>query len=306
MQLIRYADDFVIIHEDRTTVESAKILITDWLAPMGLELKTSKTCLTHTLEEVDGQIGFDFLGFTVRQFRAGKYRTDVRKKGFSLSFKTFITPSKTGVKRHYDQLTKLVDAHKSKTQAELIDALNPVIRGWSNYYSRVVSKRTLTRLGHLLYQKLRAWAHRRHPGKANGWTAHRYWFIQKGKGWWFMSRQGKQRVRMVRHADTPIVRHVKVQDDRSPFDGDWAYWGTRLGRYSDFSLSKATLLKKQEGRCTYCKLLFRYGDKIETDHISPVHKGGHSGYDNLQLLHRHCHHIKTASDRRNVVESAQV
>ena len=111
---------------------------------------------------------------------------------------------------------------------------------------------------------------------------------------------------MVRHADTPIVRHAKVQDDRSPLDGDWAYWGTRLGRYSDLGLSKAMLLKKQQGRCTYCKLLFRYGDNIETDHISPVHKGSHSGYDNLQLLHRHCHHIKTASDRRNVVESAQV
>ena len=217
-----------------------------------------------------------------------------------------MTPSKTGVKRHYDQLSKLVDAHKSKTQAELIDALNPVIRGWSNYYSRVVSKRTLPRLGHLLYQKLRAWARRRHSGKANGWTTHRYWFIQKGKGWWFMTRQGKQRVRMVRHAHTPIVRHVKVQDNRSPFDGDWAYWGTRLGRYSDLGLSKATLLKRQEGRCTHCKLLFRYGDKIETDHISPLHKGGRNGYDNLQLLHRHCHHIKTASDRRDVIESAQI
>jgi RNA-directed DNA polymerase len=108
---------------------------------------------------------------------------------------------------------------------------------------------------------------------------------------------------MVRHADTPIVRHIKVQDCRSPFDGDWAYWGSRLGRYKDLGLSKATLLKRQRGRCLHCNLLFRYGDKIETDHIIPLHKGGHSGYDNLQLLHRHCHHIKTASDHRNVVES---
>ena len=91
VQLIRYADDFVIIHEDRTTVESARILITDWLAPMGLELKASKTRLTHTLNEVDGHrtggpVGFDFLGFTVRQFWAGKYRTGVWKKGFPLGF----------------------------------------------------------------------------------------------------------------------------------------------------------------------------------------------------------------------------
>jgi RNA-directed DNA polymerase len=118
-----------------------------------------------------------------------------------------------------------------------------------------------------------------------------------------VTRQGQQTYRMVRHANTPIVRHIKVQDNRSPFDGDWAYWGTRLGRYADLGLSKATLLKRQQGRCLHCKLLFQYGDKLETDHITPLHKGGQNGYDNLQLLHRHCHHTKTASDQRKVVES---
>lgn len=97
-----------------------------------------------------------------------------------------------------------------------------------------------------------------------------------------------------------------MQDNRSPFDGDWAYWGTRLGRYSDLGGAKATLLKRQGGRCTHCKLLFRYGDKLETDHITPLVKGGGNGYDNLQLLHRHCHHSKTAADHRVVVESVWV
>ncbi len=156
VQLIRYADDFVIIHEDRATVEMARTLITEWLKPMGLELKPSKTRLIHTLQEVDGHVGFDFLGFTVRQFRAGKHRTGYYKKGVPLGFKTSVRPSKAGVKRHYRQLAMIVNAHKSKPQSELIAVLNPVIRGWTNYYSRAVSKRTFTRLGHLLYQKLRA------------------------------------------------------------------------------------------------------------------------------------------------------
>ncbi len=209
IQLIRYADDFVIIHEDKDRVETARSLIVDWLAPMGLELKASKTRLAHTLNEVEGKAGFDFLGFTVRQYRVGKNRTGVWRKGYPLGFKTLITPSKTGIKRHYDQLAKLVNAHKCKSQAALIDAMNPVIRGWCNYYAHGVSKRVFTRLGHLLYQKLRAWARRRHPNKANGWTTHRYWFIRKGKGWWFLARQDQQTYRMVRHADTPIVRHIK-------------------------------------------------------------------------------------------------
>jgi RNA-directed DNA polymerase len=163
--------------------------------------------------------------------------------------------------------------------------------------------------GHLLYQKLRAWARRRHPNKVEGWTTHRYWIIQKGKGWWFRCQQGNQTFRMVRHADTPLLFGISnraagaVRDRRSPFDGDWAYWGSRLGRYTELGLSKATILKRQRGRCMHCKLLFWYEDKIETDHITPLHKGGHNGYDNLQLLHRHCHHIKTVSDQWKAVES---
>lgn len=88
-----------------------------------------------------------------------------------------------------------------------------------------------------------------------------------------------------------------VQESRSPFDGDWAYWGTRLGRHTELGNSRSTLLKRQQGKCPHCKLMFRYGDKVEVDHVVPLSKGGHKGYNNLQLLHRHCHHSKTAIDR---------
>lgn len=47
--LVRYADDFVILHEDVAVVEQCKGLMSDWLAPVDLELKASKTCITHTL-----------------------------------------------------------------------------------------------------------------------------------------------------------------------------------------------------------------------------------------------------------------
>jgi RNA-directed DNA polymerase len=59
---------------------------------------------------------------------------------------------------------------------------------------------------------------------------------------------------------------------------------------------KAYLLKKQKGRCTYCGLHFQDGDLLETDHIIPKSKGGKDNRDNKQLLHRHCHDLKTAKD----------
>ncbi|WP_287257318.1 reverse transcriptase/maturase family protein, partial [Moorena sp. SIO4E2] len=66
LSLIRYADDFVIIHKDQTVVEECQRIINKWLNDMGLELKPSKTKITHTFE------GFDFIGFNIRQYKVGK------------------------------------------------------------------------------------------------------------------------------------------------------------------------------------------------------------------------------------------
>ncbi len=73
--VIRFADDFVILHEDWETLLVLWDKTDAWLAEMGLKLKPSKTHIRHTLTEFDGQIGFDFLGFTIRQFPVGKYHT---------------------------------------------------------------------------------------------------------------------------------------------------------------------------------------------------------------------------------------
>jgi len=58
----------------------------------------------------------------------------------------------------------------------------------------------------------------------------------------------------------------------------------------------ATLLKKQKGKCTFCGNYFKDGDSLEVDHIIPKSRGGKNEYKNWQLLHRHCHDPKTASD----------
>jgi RNA-directed DNA polymerase len=82
VSLIRYADDFVILHKDLTVVQGCQELISDWLKDMGLELKPSKTRLAHTLNQVENEKpGFNFLGFNIRQFPAGKYRSGKKHKG---------------------------------------------------------------------------------------------------------------------------------------------------------------------------------------------------------------------------------
>ncbi len=64
---MRYGDDFVILHADLNELQQAVKRVRHWLATMGLQLHAEKTRITHTLTPYQGQIGFDFLGFSIRQ-----------------------------------------------------------------------------------------------------------------------------------------------------------------------------------------------------------------------------------------------
>ncbi len=291
LSIIRYADDFVILHEDLTVVQRCKEIISDWLNDMGLELKPSKTRIAHTLNEYEQEKpGFNFLGFHIRHFPAGKYHS---KTGF----KTFITPSKKEQKVHYDNIVNIINNHKTMPQSAIISRLNPVIRGWANYYSTVVSKEVYTKIDHLVYWKLVAWAKRRHPKKSKNWVANKYWQSIGNNNWVFaVKHEGKNPPRLRLHKDTPIKRHVKVKGESSPYDGNLVYWSTRMGKNPQIPTLVATLLKQQKGKCTHCGLYFRENDVLEVDHIIPKSLGGKNEYKNLQLLHRHCHDIKTAND----------
>ncbi|MDF0555636.1 group II intron reverse transcriptase/maturase [Kamptonema sp. UHCC 0994] len=290
LSLIRYADDFVIMHENLSVVMKCKEIIADWLSDMGLELKPSKTKLTHTFIEIEGNVGFEFLGFHVQQFKTGTYRCAKNTKGIPLSFNTLITPSKAKIKVHLAKIAEVIDTHKTAPQAALISKLNPIIRGWSNYYSTKVSKATFEKVDSLTWQKLRAWAKSRGKGDIN---VDKYWRPVGNRKWCFRTEDG---ITLTLHADTAIVRHTKVKGEASPYNGDWSYWSKRRGEYPDTPKRVSELIKQQKGICSHCGLYFTSADIVEVDHIKPKSIGGKDTYDNLQLLHRHCHDSKTAKD----------
>jgi RNA-directed DNA polymerase len=292
--VVRYADDFVILHAEREVVEECQQIVSQWLKGMGLELKPSKTRITHTLESVDGEAGFDFLGFQIRQYPAGQTKSDRNGQGQLLGLKTRIEPSRKAIAGHTEKLKETIERRQGAEQAALIRNLNPRIRGWSRYYTHVITRRAFQKIGMVLFAMLLAWAKRRHQKKGKGWVVHRYWSLNQGTGWKFQTPDGQ--VRLHRHAETRYQRYVKVAKDRSPYDGDWVYWSTRLGRHPLVSARVARLLKKQGGRCSECRLWFRDGDLIEVDHLIPVRRGGTNADHNLQLLHRHCHDQKTATE----------
>jgi RNA-directed DNA polymerase len=296
--VLRYADDFVVLHEDRGVIERVEQIAADWLAGIGLELKASKTRIVHTLDAENGPPGFDFLGFTVRQYPVGKTHVTRwgRKKWETthLAFKTLITPSRTAQQRHLKSLAEEVHRHRQAPQQVLIACLNRKIGGWANYYSTEVSKAVFTRLDHLLYRKLKRWAERRHPTKSHAWVRDYYWHTRGNRHWVFGAKEGQT---LLLHSDTPIRRHSLVKGTASLFDGDIVYWAQRLGRHPELPKSKAQLLKRQQGRCAWCGLVFMHLDELmESDHIVPKTLGGSDRRENRQLLHGHCHDVKTARD----------
>ena len=211
VNLIRYADDFVVTAQDRETLEEIKILITDFLAQRGLTLSEEKTLITHISK------GFDFLGHNIRKYN-GK--------------KLLIKPSKKSQKKIMDKLHEVIFNNKSASQCLLIEILNPVISGWGNYYRQVVSKKVFAKIDHILVGQLKRWAFRRHSKKSKKWVLEKYFKSENNRKWVFKDtwemNGNKQDFTLKKLADIPIKRHVKIRKEANPFDPQWdAYFENR-------------------------------------------------------------------------------
>ena len=133
MNMVRYADDFIITgHSKEWLEQEVKPVVVEFLAERGLGLSPEKTKITHIKE------GFDFLGWNIRKY----------------SGTLLMKPSKANVKAHLDKIREVIKANKTAKQANLIELLNPVLRGWANYHSHVVAKETFARIDDKVWSML--------------------------------------------------------------------------------------------------------------------------------------------------------
>jgi RNA-directed DNA polymerase len=191
VNLVRYADDWVITAESREVAEQVKAAVEGFLAERGLSLSEEKTKIVHIDE------GFDFLSWNFRKY----------------SGKLLIKPSKKAVSTITRKISDIISRSKSASQKVLIDKLNPVIRGWSLYHRNVVSAKTFSSLDYKVWELLWQWAKRRHPDKGYRWIAQRYWHSVDNSNWTFTTFANT----LKRFSDTQIRRHIPVQLGRNPF-----------------------------------------------------------------------------------------
>lgn len=174
--LVRYADDIVLLHSHLQELQQAIQRVTQWLAIMGLHFHPRKTHISHTLIPFQGNVGFDFLGFTLRQIAISKTPT----------FQTVLTPTDEAKRRHFTTIEHRLHQLQTASQAQVIKERNPLIGGWAAYYKGVTS---LAQYDDLLWHMLIHWAKQRHPNQERRWLLHCYW-RRIGQQWVFATPEG--------------------------------------------------------------------------------------------------------------------
>jgi len=204
VNLIRYADDFVVTAQSRETLEEIKSLLTEFLAHRGLAMSEEKTLITKVTE------GFDFLGFNIRKYKNGKL---------------LIKPAQKSIKKVIEKLHEVIFSNKAVSQCLLIEKLNPVITGWGNYFRHVVAKEIFAKIDHIVVGQLKRWAFRRHSKKSRKWAIEKYFKTENKRKWVFKDSfefEGHTKVYTLKKlADIPIVRHIKIKMYANPFDEQW-------------------------------------------------------------------------------------
>lgn len=149
--MVRYADDAVVFCESRDEAEKARDTLTAWLRERGLILSREKTRIVHLRE------GFDYLGFNIRHYPAPK----TTKSGYKL----LIKPSKQVVQALRKKLRETWVQFLGTNVKPAIGRLNPIIRGWANYFRTGVAKRAFRILDRWMFRREVRYAKRTHPNK---------------------------------------------------------------------------------------------------------------------------------------------
>src|SRR6266702_8671202 len=254
--VVRYADDFVCFCETKEDAEQVRKILVEWLKERGLTLSEEKTRIVHLIE------GFDFLGFNIRHYPAPQ----TSRTGWKL----LIKPSKEAVQ---DVQKKLKDQwHKAQgTNVKAVLAkLNPIIRGWANYFRTAVAKEIVSSLDRWMFYKADRYTRRTHPKKSKDWRHRKYWGrfqLDRLDPWVFGDKQTGGH--LLKFSWFPIERHVLVKGRASPDDLRLKdYWMKRqAAKAKDLTFSKQKLAKRQHGQCPECGESLFNDEELQVHHL---------------------------------------
>src|SRR5215207_7672117 len=264
--------------ESKEDAQAARRQAQEWLLKRGLHLSEEKTRIVHLSE------GFDFLGFNIRHYPA----PNTSKSGC----KFLIKPSQESVRKFKERVRREWMALKGHNVMAVLKRLNPIVRGWANYFRIGVSKHTFETLDYWMFDRCVRYVRSTHRRKGWRWCRSKYWGAlnpQRADRWVFGEKSTG--AYLLKLSWTPIKRHVLVKGASSPDDPALqGYWSERERRkIAELPPRLIGLEHTQRGRCSHCGASLFNGEALNRHHLHPKSEGGSDEQSNLQLVHLYCH-----------------
>lgn len=159
-QLTRYADDWVLTCASAAQARAAVAAAQRILSELGVQLHPQKTRIVHV------RYGFEFLGYKIKRGRQlalplGKIRSAARSGAL------YAYPREKSIRRFMDRVRSLTQRHMPLKTDALIQQLNPMLRGWGEYFKRAHVRKIFNRLDRWVVRRI--WSHRFKRWRCAGW-----------------------------------------------------------------------------------------------------------------------------------------
>ena len=160
-QLTRFADDWVITCKSAAEARAAMDAARRTLKQLGVELHPQKTRIVHV------RYGFEFLGYKIKSgwrklhLPGDKIRSQARQGAL------YAYPKAKSIHRFMDKVRQRTKRTMPLRTKELIEELNPLLRGWGEYYKRAHVRKLFQRLDGWILRRI--WSHRYRHWRNAGW-----------------------------------------------------------------------------------------------------------------------------------------
>lgn len=327
LNIVRFADDFIILARSRHILESYVFpSLINFLKERGLNLSKSKTKL-FKLSDPNAEL--NFLGYTFKYNKNWSYKRTVMYSNHSGEAGIALYPNKDNLLKMISQLRGIFNKSLNLDSYNLITRINPLIRGWANYYNLGNSAHYRDVLRNTLYKLVWNWAHEKHRRWGKKKIA-KYYFLNSVKNdenridqyskfkntkWvfygktWAKSRYNVTKDRIIYMVDPSNVNSIvagtkyRLPNNISQihaFHRDYmklVHYNTKLSMLSasKHESFKDKLLKRQNGLCVICNQIITEdllrNNAIHIHHIEPIYKGGsRNKLSNMEILHSWCHY----------------
>jgi RNA-directed DNA polymerase len=162
-RLTRYADDWVVTCRSRAEAQRVLADAVRILRELGVTLNEEKTRIVHVRH------GFEFLGYKIKRgsrplrLAPDKIRSDTRAGG------VYAYPREKSIQHFKDQIRQRTPRRAPVNTRELIEDINPVLRGWGLYYHKAHVRKLFNRLDRWIVRRL--WSHHHKRWRCSGWKS---------------------------------------------------------------------------------------------------------------------------------------